>query len=122
MSMVMEPVVYPDRVRAAMDAKGWDQVELALQSGVNQSSVSRLLSSGTGHAVTIKKVAGALGVSTDYLYGLSTGDKELVLSPELRAELANVDREGQMLLARFARFYKSDPSFPAVDDRQVACV
>ena len=59
-----------DRVQAAMSAKNWTQADLARKSGLKESSLTH---DKTGDSVPrsaeLARMAGALGVSMDQLWG-----------------------------------------------------
>ena len=66
--------VLRQRVTQAMEEKGLNQSELAREIGVDRSTISQLLSSPLPRVPNAQVVAGcaaALGVSTDWLLGLS---------------------------------------------------
>lgn len=62
--------VFPERLRAARDLRGWSQNDLAARSGMPQSSVGHF-EGGTRKPSfdTLRKLANALEVTTDYLLG-----------------------------------------------------
>lgn len=62
-----------ERLRALRQARGWTQQELQGHCGVPYTTISRI---ETGEAQeittsTLRRLAAALGVTTDYLLGLS---------------------------------------------------
>jgi transcriptional regulator with XRE-family HTH domain len=61
------------RLRRVRRAKDITQHQLAALSGLHMSSIAKLESGATGHALdeTVAALARALGVSTDYLLGLT---------------------------------------------------
>ena len=64
--------VFPDRLRAARDRQGWSQAELAEKSGFQASAISRFETGAAKPSFeNLRRLAGALRVSTDYLLGLS---------------------------------------------------
>jgi hypothetical protein len=67
------------RIRAARDARGWTQFQLGIVLGRRDTEVSRWERGAlTPRAAAIAEVALALGVSADYLLGLTS---EMVLDP-----------------------------------------
>lgn len=67
-----KPGVIGERVQAELDRKGWRHLDLAFEMDVNPSLVSRIVGNKKDLVgATIKSLAQALGVSTDYLLGLS---------------------------------------------------
>ncbi len=71
--------VFRARLAEAMAARGMTQAELARQTGVDRSTISALLQSGTRlpNAQLAADCARALGISADWLLGLS-GRPELI--------------------------------------------
>ena len=69
----METYGFAERLKCARQACGWTQIELGKRSGVHAMSLSRLergeKKDVTG--ATLRKLSQALGVSTDYLLGLT---------------------------------------------------
>jgi transcriptional regulator with XRE-family HTH domain len=62
------------RVRLAREARRWTQTDLAYHAGTTQAKVSKIENSaprGRVMASTLGQIARALGVSADYLLGLS---------------------------------------------------
>lgn len=62
-----------DNLRAAMERRGWQAADLVAESGVDKSTLSLILS-GKRPNNTVALVAAlalALGVSVDYLLGLT---------------------------------------------------
>jgi transcriptional regulator with XRE-family HTH domain len=64
---------FADRLERARAWRGWTQTELARRAGVHQVQVHKLLHGRKPRVQgdTIRKLAIALGVSGDYLLGLS---------------------------------------------------
>jgi transcriptional regulator with XRE-family HTH domain len=62
---------FPERLKAARELRGWSQAELAQKAGFQPSAISRF---ETGSAKpsfdNLRRLAGALRVTTDYLLGL----------------------------------------------------
>ena len=67
----MEPVPtqFGKRLRERREQKGWEQADLARESGVSASVISRLESGERQQATTsvARKLARALGIGVDYL-------------------------------------------------------
>jgi transcriptional regulator with XRE-family HTH domain len=61
-----------ERVRRLREQRGYTQVELSARSGVRQSVISRLENGTRGNpsADVLKRLALALGCTTDYLVGM----------------------------------------------------
>jgi transcriptional regulator with XRE-family HTH domain len=68
------------RIRRTRRAKDLTQQELGKLAGVNPITISRLESGDAQHAYarTVRDLAKALGVSADYLLGLSNDAKHLL--------------------------------------------
>lgn len=67
------------RIRAARDARGWTQFQLGIVLGRRDTEVSRWERGALNpRASAVAEVAQALGVSCDYLLGLTS---EMVLDP-----------------------------------------
>lgn len=91
------------RLSLLLREKNWPQHMLAAVAGVTNVSVSRYVSGdSTPGAVVLARMAKALGVTTDYLLGLSavrTGAPEWKLYPEEKPA-----KQGQYLIK-----YRSSP-------------
>lgn len=61
-----------DRLRRLLDDKGWSQQTLCKRAGVHHQHIYKVVSGETAdpRASTIKRLAKALDVSTDYLLDL----------------------------------------------------
>jgi transcriptional regulator with XRE-family HTH domain len=79
------------RIRVARAYKGWSQTELAKRAGVHHVMISKLERGATKdiQGATLRKLCEALGVSPQYLLGM-TDDIEQELEP---TELASAGRE-----------------------------
>jgi transcriptional regulator with XRE-family HTH domain len=64
---------FSERLGEALKYRGWTQTELARRSGVHQVQVHKILNGKNPRVQggTIRKLALALGISTDYLLGTS---------------------------------------------------
>ena len=67
-----------ERVERCRTEKGWTRAELARRASVNQTHLWKILSGKRPRieAVTVKRLARALGVTTDYLLGMDVADEE----------------------------------------------
>jgi transcriptional regulator with XRE-family HTH domain len=67
-----------ERLGACQKDKGWTNAELARRAGLNQTLLWKILEGQRPKisAVTVKRLARALGVSTDYLLGMDVPDSE----------------------------------------------
>src|SRR5690348_18450045 len=62
--------IFPERLKAARDLRGWSQTELGARSGLPPSSVAHFESGSRKPSFdTLRKLANALEVTTDYLLG-----------------------------------------------------
>jgi transcriptional regulator with XRE-family HTH domain len=82
------PATIPEQVRAARDARGLSQVELAEASGVPQPTIAHLEHRGANVTwATLARLAVALGVS-------------LVIDPEAPAPTVRLSERGKRYRAR----------------------
>ena len=67
-----------ERLDAARQRLGWSQSELARQAGLNQINVWKILHGEKKRiaAETVRHLAHALGVTTDYLLGMDTWNED----------------------------------------------
>lgn len=60
---------FRENLKAAMDDKGFDQQDLARQSGVHYVTISRILSGKQDPTVTVcEKLAAAVGIRADLAF------------------------------------------------------
>ncbi len=85
----MEDFPLGQRLRRTRRARDLTQQKLGELAGVNPITISRLESGDAQHAYarTVRDLAKALGVSADYLLGLSNDAKHL-LSEDEESEIA----------------------------------
>lgn len=77
--MKKRPTTFGARVKAARDRLGWTQERLATEAGMQQAAISKLERGGGRRlptVTTLTAIAGALGVTTDYLLGRVEPDAE----------------------------------------------
>jgi transcriptional regulator with XRE-family HTH domain len=68
--------IFPARLKSARDLRGLNQDQLAARSGLQSSAISHFETGGRKPSFdNLKRLADALGVSTDYLLG-RTSDPE----------------------------------------------
>ena len=69
-----------ERLKVALEQKGWSQKVLAERSGIHAQQVGRILRGERSRVGpdTIRKLAIALEVSADYLLGLDDEEKDFV--------------------------------------------
>lgn len=67
-----------ERVEQCRTEKGWTRAELARRAQVNQTHLWKILGGQRPRveALTVKRLARALGVTTDYLLGMDVADEE----------------------------------------------
>lgn len=94
---------------AALDAKGWNQKELASRCGWSEAKASRLLNGVTGEITltTIRELEAALGVSAAYLLDM----EEVAQTPKEREMLLNY-RKAQERDRAIAEAALTPPSAP----------
>ncbi|MEP7284378.1 MAG: helix-turn-helix transcriptional regulator [Chloroflexota bacterium] len=77
-----------DRLKTLREQRGWTQRELAQRAGIGDSQINKYeAGSHDPSATSIKSIAEQLGVSTDYLLGLTDhprGSYGDALTPEER--------------------------------------
>lgn len=65
--------IFPSRLRAARDLRGLNQEQLAQRSGLQGSAISHFETGGRKPSFdNLKRLADALGVTTDFLLGRTT--------------------------------------------------
>ena len=100
------------RIRNLREGRGWNQARLAREAGLTPSAVSRV-ESGKRQAVlseTLRKIAGALGVSVDYLQGSDVPeptDRELVAILE-QARAADLPADARAAIKSYLRYVLED--------------
>ncbi len=74
------PWSFAERLQEAVEEKGWNQKVLSQRSGLNYSQVGKLLRGERTRveAETVRKLARALEVTSDYLLGLDDEEKDFV--------------------------------------------
>lgn len=94
-----------DRMREMRERLGWSQRELSRRCGLNETLINRYESGMSDPSATnVKLIAEALGISADYLLGLSDEPRGQVgdgqLTDDERAVLDAYRRNGWAGLAR----------------------
>jgi transcriptional regulator with XRE-family HTH domain len=65
-----EPDQFPSRLKSARDLRGWNQAELAAKAGMPPSSIAHFEAGARKPSFdTLRRLATALSVTTDYLLG-----------------------------------------------------
>jgi|GEM_PF-4848864 len=88
-----------DLIHGERTKRGWSQAELARRAGVSASAVNRL-EAGTrlGHADTVARVAGALGINPSTVQALLNEEPE---SPEIQyVDLSKVPENERSVVRR----------------------
>lgn len=87
-----------DRIKEALDAKGWSASELAKRSNINKGTISHYL-----HGDIIPKqskigaMATALGVSPAWLMGYDVNMKGEMLQPKVELYKLNANNQARLL-------------------------
>ena len=87
-----------DRIKEALDAKGWSASELAKRSNINKGTISHYL-----HGDIIPKqskigaMATALGVSPAWLMGYDVNTKGEMLQPKVELYKLNANNQARLL-------------------------
>jgi len=117
------PQIDLDRLRLAMERRGWNAARLVVESGVHKSTVSLLLSGDRPNspAVIVARLAVALGVSVDYLLGLTRNpaprpDDLTHLLVELQGAARQLPIERQQDLILIAHAFRQ--TLDAADDAE----
>jgi transcriptional regulator with XRE-family HTH domain len=97
--------IFPDRLKAARVLRGLNQEELAERSGLQDSAISHFETGGRKPSFdNLKRLADALGVSTDYLLG-RTNDPEghAVPSDPLYRDMQRLNKKNRDLASQIIR-------------------
>jgi len=97
--------IFPARLKAARDLRGLNQDQLAARAGLQGSAVSHFETGGRKPSFdNLKRLADALGVSTDYLLG-RTDDPEghAVPSDPLYRDVQRLNKKNRDLASRIIR-------------------
>jgi transcriptional regulator with XRE-family HTH domain len=74
--------VISERVREAMSRRGWEQKHLAAAVGCTQGTISQILLGHTQRTRYLPDIAGALGVSMDWLRGATEDEQGTTDMPD----------------------------------------
>lgn len=91
-----------DRIRLAMQRRGWNQSDLSQRSGVGQTTISAILRGGEPKLSNADAIAAALGVDLEWLAGRSESEEASTPSPHQRAilKIANaIETKGAIWVA-----------------------
>jgi transcriptional regulator with XRE-family HTH domain len=97
--------IFPTRLKAAREMRGLNQDQLAERSGLQSSAVSHFETGGRKPSFdNLKRLADALGVSTDYLLG-RTADFEghAVHSDPLYRDVQRLNKKNRLLASQIIR-------------------
>jgi transcriptional regulator with XRE-family HTH domain len=97
--------IFSARLKAARELRGLNQDQLAERSGLQSSAVSHFETGGRKPSFdNLKRLADALGVSTDYLLG-RTSDPEghAVHSDPLYRDVQRLDKKNRLLASQLIR-------------------
>lgn len=87
-----------DRIKEALEVKGWSAADLSKHSGISKGQISRYL-----HGTIIPKqskigaMADALGVSPAWLMGYNVNMKGEVLQPKVELYKLNANNQARLL-------------------------
>jgi transcriptional regulator with XRE-family HTH domain len=97
--------IFPERLKAARDLRGFNQDQLAERSGLQSSAISHFETGNRKPSFdNLRRLADALGVSTDYLLG-RTGDPEGHAAPNdpLYRDVQRLNRKNRDLASQIIR-------------------
>jgi transcriptional regulator with XRE-family HTH domain len=97
--------IFPKRLKAARELRGFNQEELGERSGLQGSAISHFETGGRKPSFdNLKRLADALGVSTDYLLG-RTDDPEGHAAPNdpLYRDVQRLNKTNRDLASRIIR-------------------
>lgn len=94
---------FPGRLKSARDRQGWSQAELADKAGFQPSAISRFETGAAKPSFeNLRRLAGALRVSTDYLLGLSDDPAGAAPAPDpLYRKFEELTEEQREFAAKF---------------------
>ena len=87
-----------DRIKEALEVKGWSAADLSKHSGISKGQISRYL-----HGTIIPKqsnigaMADALGVSPAWLMGYNVNMKGEVLQPKIELYKLNAENQTRLM-------------------------
>jgi transcriptional regulator with XRE-family HTH domain len=84
--------VFPQRLKAAREYRGWNQGELAAKSGMQPSAISHFeTGSRKPYFDNLRTLADALDVTTDYLLGRVESFKDLAGADQITRHYEKLD-------------------------------
>jgi transcriptional regulator with XRE-family HTH domain len=115
---ILDMTTLGEKIRVVRQKKGLSQIELAENAGIYQKNISRYENDTTDpSASALKKIADALGVTTDYLLSNSDeevkiNDKELLEKFEVIQNMSGKTKEAAITLIDLViRDYKTKQAF-----------
>ena len=101
--------VFPRRLREARETAEWSQADLAARSGLQPSAVSHFETGRRAPSFdNLRRLADALGVTTDYLLGRSdAADAAGPVVEQLFRDLGAMSEADRNLIAEMAKFLLS---------------
>ncbi len=102
---VAPSTIFPGRLKTARDLRGLSQDQLAERSGLQSSAISHFETGGRKPSFdNLKRLADALGISTDYLLG-RTEDPEghAVPNDPLYRDFQKLNKKNRDLASRIIR-------------------
>lgn len=106
--------IFPERLKAARELRGFNQDQLAERSDLQGSAISHFETGGRKPSFdNLKRLADALGVSTDYLLG-RTKDPEGYAAPNdpLYRDVQRLNKKNRDLASQIIRSL----AFPSGED------
>lgn len=106
--------LFPERLRAARDLRGLNQDQLAERSGLQGSAISHFETGGRKPSFdNLKRLADALGVSTDYLLGRANDPEgHAVPNDPLYRDVQRLNKKNRDLASQIIRSL----AFPSNED------
>jgi transcriptional regulator with XRE-family HTH domain len=97
--------IFPSRLKAARELRGLNQDQLAERSGLQPSAVSHFETGGRKPSFdNLKRLADALGVSTDYLLGrTNNAEGHAVHSDPLYRDVQRLNKKNRLLASQIIR-------------------
>lgn len=100
--------IFKDRLRAARDLRGLNQTELAGRAKLPPSSIAHFEGGSRKPSFdNLKRLAGVLDVSTDYLLGRTDDPAVAQSSDELHRHVARLSAEDRELTEEFIRMLQA---------------
>ena len=108
--------IFKDRLRAARELRGLNQAELAGRAKLPPSSIAHFESGSRKPSFdNLKRLAGVLDVSTDYLLGRTDDPAVAQSSDTLHRDVAKLSTEDRELTEEFIRMLQARRNKGAAD-------